>query len=151
VDKPPAVEYIFVEPYADFGLPFSSYGFSRNPYGQYERSSSSSSPPPPPSPFTSTPTTHAPTPHYALSAAVRYTLPNGEQKLMNIVGQPHKEMVNFLDPSEYLYGTCFDNGAEQGGVYNRYTALFFLRSSPPLIARSWPDLVPRRGLSATER
>jgi hypothetical protein len=50
---------------------------------------------------------------------VRYTLPNGEQKLMNIVGQPHKEMVNFLDPSEYLYGTCFDNGAEQGGVYNR--------------------------------
>jgi hypothetical protein len=86
VNKPPAVEYIFVEPYADFGLPFSTYGFSRNPYGH---------------------------------AAVRYTLPNGEQKLMNIVGQPHKEMVNFLDPSDYLYGTCFDNGAEQGGVYNR--------------------------------
>jgi hypothetical protein len=35
VNKPPAVEYIFVEPYADFGLPFSTYGFSRNPYGQY--------------------------------------------------------------------------------------------------------------------
>jgi len=27
--------------------------------------------------------------------------------------------VNFLSPSDYLYGTCFDRGAEQGGVYNR--------------------------------
>ncbi len=127
MDKPPAVEYIFVEPYADFGLPFSSYGFSRNPYGQYERSSSS--PPPPPSPFASH-TNHSCTCSSLRypSAAVRYTLPNGEQKLMNIVGQPHKEMVNFLDPSEYLYGTCFDNGAEQGGVYNRYATLLFLRS-----------------------
>lgn len=35
VGKPPAVEYIFVEPYADFGLPFSAYGLSRNPFGQY--------------------------------------------------------------------------------------------------------------------
>jgi len=30
-------------------------------------------------------------------------------------------MVNFLDPVEYLYGTGdFDNGAEQGGIYNRH-------------------------------
>lgn len=105
VDKPPAVEYIFVEPYADFGLPFSSYGFSRNPYGQYAHQQSK--------------THRAPANCNRFSAAVRYTLPNGEQKLMNIVGQPHKEMVNFLSPIDYLYSTCFDNGNEQGGVYNR--------------------------------
>ena len=30
-------------------------------------------------------------------------------------------MVNFLDPVEYLFGTGdFDNGAEQGGIYNRH-------------------------------
>lgn len=29
-------------------------------------------------------------------------------------------MVHFLSPEEYLFGTKeFDNGAEQGGIYNR--------------------------------
>jgi hypothetical protein len=53
-------------------------------------------------------------------AALRYTLPSGEQILMNIVGVPGRQMVNFLDPVEYLYGTgFFEEGAEQRGVYNR--------------------------------
>lgn len=53
-------------------------------------------------------------------AVVRYTLPGGEQKVMNIVGKPGREMVNFLRPEDYLYGTgVFDTGSEQGGVYNR--------------------------------
>lgn len=53
-------------------------------------------------------------------AAVRYTLPSGEQKVMNIVGASGRELVNFLKPEDYLYGTgVFDEGSEQGGVYNR--------------------------------
>ncbi len=37
-----------------------------------------------------------------------------------------QEMVNFLDPANYLYGTeCFDGAAEQGGVYNRYCNFLF--------------------------
>lgn len=53
-------------------------------------------------------------------AAVRYTLPDGTQKLMNIVGDPKRELVNFLKPQDYIYGTRnFDAGSEQGGVYNR--------------------------------
>ena len=52
--------------------------------------------------------------------AIRYTLPSGEQKVMNIVGAEGRELVNFLKPEDYLYGTCvFDSGSEQGGAYNR--------------------------------
>jgi hypothetical protein len=51
-------------------------------------------------------------------AVIRYTLPNGTQKLMNIVGKPGAEMVNFLDPSDYLYATNV-KGSEQGGAMNR--------------------------------
>jgi len=97
VQKPPAVEYIFVEPSAGFGLPFSSFGFSLNPYGH---------------------------------DAIRYTLPHGEQKLMNIVGEPHKEMVNFLDPSDFFFDACFA-GSEQGGIYNRTMISVRIEELPP--------------------
>ncbi|MES1906831.1 MAG: hypothetical protein MHM6MM_000060 [Cercozoa sp. M6MM] len=53
-------------------------------------------------------------------AALRYTLPNGEQKLVNICGLFDKEMVHFLSPSRYLFGTHgFEDRCEQGGIYNR--------------------------------
>jgi hypothetical protein len=53
-------------------------------------------------------------------AVVRYTMPDGTQKIMNIVGAPGRQMVNFMKPEDYLYGTnVFDTGSEQGGVYNR--------------------------------
>lgn len=53
------------------------------------------------------------------SSAIRYTL-DGKQHLVNIRGFGDSEMVHFLDPEEYLYGTdSFDGGFEQGGVYNR--------------------------------
>ncbi|MBI5241513.1 MAG: hypothetical protein HY926_13655 [Elusimicrobia bacterium] len=53
-------------------------------------------------------------------AVVRYTMPDGTQKVMNIVGAKGRQLVNFLKPEDYLYGTgVFDSGSEQGGVYNR--------------------------------
>lgn len=40
---------------------------------------------------------------------------------MNIVGLANQEMVNFLPPEEFFFGTNFDieTGNEQGGIYNR--------------------------------
>jgi hypothetical protein len=52
-------------------------------------------------------------------AVVRYTLPGGEQRVMNISGLAGHDMVNFMDPAEYLYGTDFAPGNEQKGLYNR--------------------------------
>lgn len=53
-------------------------------------------------------------------SALRYTMPDGTQKVMNIVGAAGRELVNFMKPQDYLYGTDnFDEGSEQGGVYNR--------------------------------
>ena len=53
-------------------------------------------------------------------AVVRYTMPDGTQKTMNIVGKKGRQMVNFLSPEDYFYGTSvFETGSEQGGVYNR--------------------------------
>ena len=53
-------------------------------------------------------------------AAVRYTLSSGRQVVMNICGVRGKEMVNFLEPSEYLFGVeKFGGACQQGGVYNR--------------------------------
>ena len=65
-------------------------------------------------------------------AVVRYTLPDGTQKVMNIVGAKGREMVNFLDPRDYLYGTnVFDTGSEQGGVYNRGMFSVRIEDLPP--------------------
>jgi len=88
VTKPPAIEFIFVEPYASMKV-MPGVGLSRNPYGH---------------------------------AAIRYTLPDGTQKVMNIVGFPTEksQMVNFVPPEEYFFGTSqFFEGCEQMGVYNR--------------------------------
>eukprot|EP01116_Phalansterium_solitarium_P014043 TRINITY_DN31556_c0_g1_i1.p1 TRINITY_DN31556_c0_g1~~TRINITY_DN31556_c0_g1_i1.p1 ORF type:complete len:346 (-),score=93.34 TRINITY_DN31556_c0_g1_i1:171-1208(-) len=55
-------------------------------------------------------------------SAIRYTLPSGQQKLMNIVGLPGREMVNFLAPDDYLFGDPHSTaplGSEQGGVHER--------------------------------
>jgi hypothetical protein len=40
---------------------------------------------------------------------------------MNIVGVAQQEMVNFIPPEEFFFGTNFDieTGNEQGGIYNR--------------------------------
>eukprot|EP01087_Luapelamoeba_hula_P020816 TRINITY_DN715_c4_g1_i1.p1 TRINITY_DN715_c4_g1~~TRINITY_DN715_c4_g1_i1.p1 ORF type:complete len:407 (-),score=67.59 TRINITY_DN715_c4_g1_i1:33-1253(-) len=99
VNHPPAIEFIFVEPYTSVSIPkFPNWGFSNNPYGH---------------------------------AAVRYTLPDGQQILMNIV-RTSDQMVNFMSPAEYLYGTTsFDKGSEQGGVYNRHMIGVRLEEWPP--------------------
>jgi len=78
--KPPAIEYIFVEPAAMWKIPLITDLFgialSRNPYGH---------------------------------SALRYTKSNGEQVLMNICGLPGEEMVTFLKPDDYLYSTTGTN------------------------------------------
>lgn len=91
--EPPAVEYVFVEPYLNFarktGRVFGRWQITLNPYGH---------------------------------AVVRYTLPGTkEQVVMNIVGLAGEELVNFLPPEEFFFGTNFDikTGNEQGGLYNR--------------------------------
>jgi len=52
--------------------------------------------------------------------AVRYTY-KGENKIMNIIGyDPDNKMINFVDPTEYLFGTNFEGcPSPQGGIYNR--------------------------------
>ncbi|MFA5138882.1 MAG: hypothetical protein WC728_06565 [Elusimicrobiota bacterium] len=65
-------------------------------------------------------------------AVVRYTLPDRTQKVMNIVGDPKREMVHFVSPAEYLYGTgIFDTASEQGGVYNRGMVSVRVEKLPP--------------------
>jgi len=57
--------------------------------------------------------------------AVKYTLSNGHTRMMNILGGsalslPGGRMVNFVEPSDYLYGTRgFETYCQQGGCYNR--------------------------------
>lgn len=48
-------------------------------------------------------------------SAVRYTLPCGTQRVMNIVGKPGQTMTNFLKPEDYLFGQPNEHvGSEQG-------------------------------------
>ena len=94
VEKPPSIEYIFVQPFSQFHLPLpfskKKYGFHFNTFGH---------------------------------SAVRYTLDdNGTEGtsvteyVMNIEAQEgSRDMVNFRDPKEFLFG---DSGP-QGGVHNR--------------------------------
>lgn len=55
--------------------------------------------------------------------AIRYTTSDGVQRVMNILGDfddPESSMVNFVEPSDYYFGTKgFESFAQQGGVYNR--------------------------------
>ena len=55
--------------------------------------------------------------------AVRYTTSDGVQRVMNILGSletPGSQMVNFVPPEDYLYGTKgWTTYAQQGGAYNR--------------------------------
>ena len=45
---------------------------------------------------------------------------------MNIVGTGEAEMVNWIKPGDYLFGTNdWDNGNEQGGIYNRYFSVCY--------------------------
>mmetsp|Transcript_32032 Transcript_32032/g.43879 ORF Transcript_32032/g.43879 Transcript_32032/m.43879 type:complete len:373 (-) Transcript_32032:115-1233(-) len=53
-------------------------------------------------------------------AAVRYTL-RGEQIVFNIVGFGETEMVHFIHPKDYLFGTHeWKTGNEAGAIYNRW-------------------------------
>lgn len=102
VKKPPAIEFIFVEPYASWDVyVIQNLGLSRNPYGH---------------------------------AAIRYTMPDGTQKVMNIVGFKSEttEMVNFIPPEEYFFGTGkFAEGCEQMGIYNRNFVSVRIEDYPP--------------------
>ena len=53
--------------------------------------------------------------------SVRYTTSDGRQRVMNILGGVEgADMVNMVEPSDYLYGTHgWETYAQQGGVYNR--------------------------------
>ena len=53
--------------------------------------------------------------------SVRYTTSDGRQRVMNILGGVEgADMVNMVEPSDYLYGTHgWDTYAQQGGAYNR--------------------------------
>ena len=53
--------------------------------------------------------------------SVRYTTSDGRQRVMNILGGVEgADMVNMVEPSDYLYGTHgWETWAQQGGVYNR--------------------------------
>lgn len=65
-------------------------------------------------------------------AAVRYTRPNGEQVVMNIVGKKlQSDMVQFTTPSRYMFGVDFDDTTEQKGVYNRDIVGLRVEDVPP--------------------
>ena len=55
--------------------------------------------------------------------AVRYTTSDGVSRVMNILGTYDTDgahMVNFVEPSDYIYGTAgWKSFAQQGGAYNR--------------------------------
>lgn len=53
--------------------------------------------------------------------AVRYTTSDGTGRVMNILGGVEgADLVHFVDPADYLYGTKgWDTYAQQGGAYNR--------------------------------
>jgi hypothetical protein len=52
-------------------------------------------------------------------ALIRYRLPNGEDKIMNICGKKGCSLVNFFDPSKYFFTSETTDGNEQGGIFNR--------------------------------
>lgn len=65
--------------------------------------------------------------------AVRYTTSDGAQRVMNILGGVEgADMVNFVEPSDYVYGTRgWETYAQQGGAYNRdFVGLRVERCSP---------------------
>jgi len=67
-----------------------------------------------------------------VSSALRYTLPNGEQKFVNITGINDTEMVHFMTPEEYFFGTKnFNSSCEQGGIYNRNMVSVRIEEYPP--------------------
>lgn len=62
-------------------------------------------------------------------SAVRYTLPDGTQKVFNISGVNKNHMVEFHDPKEYFFGT--QKTSQQQGVYNREMVSIRFEDVPP--------------------
>lgn len=90
VSKPPALEYIYVQPAVAFRFSRNSAS-SQNPYG-----------------------------HAAIRYSFRSEDGKGyEQYVMNVVGLATHPLINFLSPEDYLYGDPATPGSEQGGAYNR--------------------------------
>ena len=66
-------------------------------------------------------------------AAIRYTLNDGSDYVMNIVGKPGKKMVNIMPTYDYIFGDpniILNNGSEQGGIYQRTIIGFRLENYP---------------------
>ena len=105
VSQPPSIEYLYVVPHVALSLS-KLWILGRGVY-------SSSNP-------------------YGHSA-LRYTTSDGKQYVMNIVGKPGCRMVNFLSPTDYLFGdpsvTCH-LGSEQGGVFHRSIIGFRMENYP---------------------
>lgn len=66
-------------------------------------------------------------------SAVRYTHPEtGQQIIVNIEGKKeHKNMVQFRDPNEYLYGTDSKYTGDQLALYNRNMITVRVHHVPP--------------------
>jgi len=118
--RPPAVEYLFVEPYT---LTFSFKSFFATLFSNKNNNNN----------HKASDTSYNPYGH----AAIRYTISTGEQFVMNIVGNTSKEnyrMVNFMEPEGYLFGDphIYEAlGNEQGGVH--------LRSIIGIRVEEWPQ------------
>lgn len=85
--KPPDIEYILVQPFATWKIPFTNYGICFNTFGH---------------------------------SSIRYTMPDGEQKVMNIHGKMDgKNMVHFHKPEDFFFNTDATKTSPQGGLYNR--------------------------------
>jgi len=63
-------------------------------------------------------------------AAVRYTLPSGEQKVMNIVNDD-EGMVYWSTPEEFLFTTKWHKGCQPKGLYNRDMIGLRVEEIPP--------------------
>lgn len=71
-------------------------------------------------------------------SAVRFRFEDGKDITMNIEGKDdNKNMVNFYETKDYLFGLkCTDNGS-QGGVYNRNITEFRLNTEPEKVAKAF--------------
>jgi hypothetical protein len=63
-------------------------------------------------------------------AALRYTMPDGEQKVVNIANS-REGMVFWSTPSAYLFATNWDMGCQQKGLYNRDIIGLRIEKLPP--------------------
>ncbi|TPX61141.1 hypothetical protein SpCBS45565_g07322 [Spizellomyces sp. 'palustris'] len=95
-DNPPALEYLFFEPYTSFVIFRNLLSIGVRPFGH---------------------------------SALRYTLPNGQQILVNVTKKEGCKLVEIWDPVDFLYGIG-EASREQGGIYSRHVVSIRIESLP---------------------